>query len=72
MKIKVLLEDTVIEAEVDTGASATLINERTYECLNTSKHVKCSYKILRMYTRNVVPVVETLNANLELSVSIAQ
>ena len=64
--VNVLIADTVIKMEVDTGASATLIIMKTMKLIWPKKrpYLCTDTKLIRMYTGETVSALETKNIDL--------
>ena len=65
--IMVRIEDSLVQMEIDTGTSVSLINQQTYDTLwsnknNTPDLEECT-DVFKTYTGEYVPVLGEINVN---------
>ena len=63
--VKVKLDDCLVDMEVDTGASVSLISEDTFKSLWPGRTLQPSPVRLRTYLKETIPVVGSTNVNVD-------
>ena len=65
IKVKVKLDDCVVNMEVDTGAAMSLMSQTTFQGLWPERGLQPSQVRLRAYTTEQIPVVGCCNVNID-------
>ena len=72
IKVKMKLDDCVVNMEVDTGAAMSPMSQTTFQGLWPGRGLQPSQVHLRAYTREQIPVVGCCNVNIDYNGQSAQ